>query len=177
MLPAALGVLRGQAWHETRHPAKRASTWSWEASRRERGVSFTAPDYSTMLQLEKTVTNLSRKKGNHERIDRWWNRFHRCRGGQAVADSVHEPCLSIDDNCARTEWDWELEYQVEEMIEDFVKELADNPQRYAQQSINLSLSRFRDSSTLNRGFKKVFPPVHEKGLDVGQVSIFDSMSF
>ena len=45
-----------------RHVAKCASIWSGETPRREQGIFFITPDYSTILQLEKTVTNLSRKE-------------------------------------------------------------------------------------------------------------------
>ncbi len=47
---------------------------------------------------------------------------------QAVLDKA---LLPIDDTCARTEWDWHVEYGLDDMVQDFVRELTENPARYA----------------------------------------------
>jgi nucleoside-diphosphate-sugar epimerase len=36
----------------------------------------------------------------------------------------------IDDSCAREEWGWKPEYDQERIVEDFLQELTQNPQRY-----------------------------------------------
>ena len=46
---------------------------------------------------------------------------------QALLDIALKP---IEDGNAHAEWDWEPEYGLEEMVDDFLKELKDNPQRY-----------------------------------------------
>jgi hypothetical protein len=38
--------------------------------------------------------------------------------------------LPIDDRCAREEWGWNPEYDQERIVEDFLQELEQNPQRY-----------------------------------------------
>ncbi|UCE52334.1 MAG: NAD-dependent epimerase/dehydratase family protein [Desulfobacterales bacterium] len=38
--------------------------------------------------------------------------------------------LPIDDGCARKEWGWRPEYDQERIVEDFLQELKQNPQRY-----------------------------------------------
>lgn len=40
--------------------------------------------------------------------------------------------VPIDDSCARREWDWEPHYDIEAMVDDFLRELADHPQRYTE---------------------------------------------
>jgi nucleoside-diphosphate-sugar epimerase len=47
---------------------------------------------------------------------------------QAILDKT---LLPIDESYARSEWGWQARYGVEEMVEDFVRELVDNPQRYS----------------------------------------------
>jgi nucleoside-diphosphate-sugar epimerase len=46
---------------------------------------------------------------------------------QAILDRT---LLPIDDSRAREEWGWQVEYGLEEMVRDFVREVAENPQRY-----------------------------------------------
>ncbi len=46
---------------------------------------------------------------------------------QAVLDKL---LLPIDDSCARDEWGWNPEYDQERIVEDFLQELKQNPQRY-----------------------------------------------
>ena len=46
---------------------------------------------------------------------------------QALAEHAGLP---IDDRCAREEWGWEPAYGLEEMVDDFLRELRENPQRY-----------------------------------------------
>ena len=46
---------------------------------------------------------------------------------QAVLDRA---LLPIDDTCAREEWGWHAEYGLNDMVQDFVREVAENPQRY-----------------------------------------------
>ena len=46
---------------------------------------------------------------------------------QAVLDKA---LLPIDDTCARAEWDWHIGYGLMELVQDFVRELAENPERY-----------------------------------------------
>ncbi len=46
---------------------------------------------------------------------------------QAILDKA---LLPIDDSCAQTEWGWQAKYGLEEMVADFIQELAENPQRY-----------------------------------------------
>lgn len=47
---------------------------------------------------------------------------------QAMLDRAVVP---IDDSCARREWGWEPDYGIEAMVDDFLRELTDHPQRYA----------------------------------------------
>ncbi|UCG09099.1 MAG: NAD-dependent epimerase/dehydratase family protein [Desulfobacterales bacterium] len=46
---------------------------------------------------------------------------------QAILDKL---LLPIDDSCARDEWGWNPEYDQERIVEDFLQELKQNPQRY-----------------------------------------------
>ena len=46
---------------------------------------------------------------------------------QAILNDVLRP---IDDRFARHEWGWEPTYDLEQMVDDFLRELHDNPQRY-----------------------------------------------
>lgn len=46
---------------------------------------------------------------------------------QAVLDKA---LLPIDDTCAQTEWDWQAEYGLCDMVKDFVRELTEHPERY-----------------------------------------------
>ena len=46
---------------------------------------------------------------------------------QALLDHAVKP---IDDRFARREWGWKAAYGLEEMVDDFLRELRDNPQRY-----------------------------------------------
>lgn len=47
---------------------------------------------------------------------------------QAILDKL---LLPIDDRCAREEWGWNPEYDQERIVEDFLQELKQNPQRYS----------------------------------------------
>ncbi len=47
---------------------------------------------------------------------------------QALLDKMLKP---IVDTNARSEWDWAPKYSLEEMVDDFLLELRENPQRYA----------------------------------------------
>jgi nucleoside-diphosphate-sugar epimerase len=47
---------------------------------------------------------------------------------QAILDKL---LLPIDDSCAREEWGWNPEYDQERIVEDFLQELKQNPQRYS----------------------------------------------
>jgi nucleoside-diphosphate-sugar epimerase len=47
---------------------------------------------------------------------------------QAILDKA---LLPIDEKYAREEWEWEPEFGVREMVDDFILELKENPQRYA----------------------------------------------
>ena len=46
---------------------------------------------------------------------------------QSILDNLAKP---VDDRCAREEWGWRLSYELEEMVDDFLRELRQNPQRY-----------------------------------------------
>ena len=46
---------------------------------------------------------------------------------QALAEHAG---LRIDDRCAREEWGWKPAYGLEEMVDDFLRELGENPRRY-----------------------------------------------
>jgi threonine 3-dehydrogenase len=43
---------------------------------------------------------------------------------------IEKLSLPIDDNNAKKEWGWKIKYDKEKMINDFLKELEQNPQRY-----------------------------------------------
>jgi threonine 3-dehydrogenase len=46
---------------------------------------------------------------------------------QAILDKILRP---IDDSNARSEWNWEIEFDQERMVEDFIQEIRRNPGRY-----------------------------------------------
>jgi nucleoside-diphosphate-sugar epimerase len=48
---------------------------------------------------------------------------------QQILDRMLKP---LDDRCARQEWDWQPSYQLGELVDDFLRELKENPQRYAR---------------------------------------------
>jgi nucleoside-diphosphate-sugar epimerase len=48
---------------------------------------------------------------------------------QAVLDRT---LLPIDEVCAREEWGWRVAYGLEDLVRDFVREMAEHPQRYRQ---------------------------------------------
>jgi threonine 3-dehydrogenase len=47
---------------------------------------------------------------------------------QAIMDELLRP---LDDGCAQQEWNWKTEYDLERMVDDFLRELQLNPLRYA----------------------------------------------
>ena len=47
---------------------------------------------------------------------------------QAIMDELLRP---LDDSCAQQEWNWKTEYDLERMVDDFLRELQLNPLRYA----------------------------------------------
>ena len=51
-----------------------------------------------------------------------------CDLSQALLDKMLKP---IVDTNAQREWNWRPEYGLEEMVDDFLLELRENPQRYA----------------------------------------------
>lgn len=50
---------------------------------------------------------------------------------EQVQTMLDRAIVPIDDSCARREWGWEPEYGIEAMVDDFLRELTDHPQRYA----------------------------------------------
>jgi len=38
--------------------------------------------------------------------------------------------LKIDDSCAQSEWGWHIDYPLEEMVDDFIKEFNENRSWY-----------------------------------------------
>lgn len=48
-----------------------------------------------------------------------------------LQDVIGKAVRPILDTCAREEWGWEAKYEAEDMVQDFLAELARNPQRYA----------------------------------------------
>ena len=48
-----------------------------------------------------------------------------------VQGVLDELLLPIDETNARVEWGWEPRYDLERMVDDFLRELELNPQRYA----------------------------------------------
>ena len=46
---------------------------------------------------------------------------------QQILDRMLKP---LDDSCARREWDWRPSYQLEALVDDFLRELKENPHRY-----------------------------------------------
>jgi nucleoside-diphosphate-sugar epimerase len=50
---------------------------------------------------------------------------------QSILDKA---LLPIDETCARVEWGWRTEYDLDKLVDDFIKELAVNPQRYKNAS-------------------------------------------
>ena len=55
---------------------------------------------------------------------------------QAILDKA---LLPIDDSCAQMEWEWQAEYQLGDMVQDFVRELTEHPERYASGPIPRAL--------------------------------------
>ena len=50
---------------------------------------------------------------------------------EPVQEMLDRAVFPIDDSCARREWDWQPQYDIETMVDDFLREMADHPQRYA----------------------------------------------